>query len=66
MRTSHATTVWENNQLHFKAFGGPTVVKRYIEDGVYKWEYPNKGTIEMKRICKVPEHARSFDRSHTI
>ena len=43
MRTSHATTVWENNKLHFKAFGGPTVVKRYIEDGVYKWEYPNLG-----------------------
>jgi hypothetical protein len=31
--------------------------ERYIENGVYKWEYPNKGTIEMKRICKVPEHA---------
>ena len=66
MRTSHATTVWKNNKLHFKAFGGPTVVKRYIEDGVYKWEYPNLGTIKMKRICKVPEHARSFDRSHAL
>ena len=66
MRTSHATTVWENNQLHFKAFGGPTVVKRYIEDGVYKWDYPNLGTIKMQRICKVPEHARSFDRSHAL
>jgi len=42
------------------------VVKRYIENGVYTWEYPNKGAIKMKRICKVPEHARSFDRSHAI
>jgi hypothetical protein len=66
MRSSHATTVWKDNQLHFKAFGGPTVVKRYIENGVYTWEYPNKGAIKMKRICKVPEHARSFDRSHAI
>jgi hypothetical protein len=41
-------------------------VKRYIEDGVYKWDYPSLGTIEMKRICKVPEHARSFDRSHAL
>jgi hypothetical protein len=42
------------------------VVKRYIEEGVYKWDYPNKGTIKMKRICKVPEHARSFDRPQAL
>jgi hypothetical protein len=67
MRNSQATATWQDNQLHQKLFGGPTVVKRYIEDGVYKWEYPGKGTIEMKRICKVPEHAKtSPDRSHAL
>jgi len=67
MRTSQATAVWKNKQLHQKLFGGPTVVKRYIEDGTYKWEHPSIGEIEMKRICKVPEHARtSPDRSHAL
>jgi hypothetical protein len=66
MRTSQATAIWKDKQLHQKLFGGPTVVKRYIEDGVYKWEHPSVGDVEMKRICKVPEHARSFDRSHAL
>ena len=66
MHSSHATTVWEDNQLHFKLFGGPTVVKRYIENGVYKWTCLHKGIIEMKRICNVPQRARSFDRSHAL
>ncbi len=66
MRTSQATAIWKDNQLHQKLLGGPTVVKRYIEDDVYKWEHPAFGEIQMKRICKVPEHARSFDRSHAL
>lgn len=67
MRSSQATTVWQDNKLHFKLFGGPTVVKRYIEDGVYKWAYPGKGIIKMKRICKLPEYAKtSPDRNHFI
>jgi hypothetical protein len=67
LRTSQATAVWKDNQLHQKLFGGPTVVKRYIEDGVYRWEFPGKGTIRMKRICKLPEHAKtSPDRSHAL
>ena len=67
MRTSQATAVWKNNQLHQKLFGGPTVVKRYIEDGTYKWEHPAIGEIEMIRICKLPEHAKtSPDRSHAL
>ncbi len=67
LRMSQATAVWENKQLHQKLFGGPTVVKRYIEDGIYKWEYPGMGTIKMKRICEVPEHAATQpDRSHAL
>ena len=67
MRMSQATATWQDNQLHQKLFGGPTVVKRYIEDGVYKWEYPGNGTIKMKRICKLPDHAKtSPDRSHAL
>jgi len=37
-------------------------MKRYIEDG----DYPGRGNIRMKGICKVPEHPRSFDRSHAL
>jgi hypothetical protein len=37
-----------------------------IEEGVYKWGHPSVGNVEMKRICKVPEHAKSFDRSHAL
>ena len=66
MRTSQATTVWDDNKLHFKLFGKRTVVERYIEDGVYQWTHPRFGLIKMERICKVPEHARSFDRSHAL
>lgn len=67
MRMSQATTTWIDNKLHFKLFGGPTVVKRYIEDGVYQWDYPRFGIIKMKRICKLPEHAKaSPDRSHLL
>ena len=67
LRTSQATATWQNNQLHQKLFDGPTVVKRYIENGVYKWEYPGNGTIEMKRVCKLPEHGKtSPDRSHAL
>lgn len=67
LRTSQATAVWKDNQLNQKLFGGPTVVKRYIEDGVYTWEYPGNGKVKMKRICKVPEHAKtSPDRSHAL
>ena len=67
LRMSQATAVWKDNQLNQKLFGGPTVVKRYIEDGVYKWEYPGKGMVKMKRICKLPEHAKtSPDRSHAL
>jgi hypothetical protein len=34
---------------------------------VYKWEYPGKGMVKMKRICKLPEHAKtSADRSHAL
>ena len=67
MRMSHATTNWIDNKMHFKLFDGPTVVKRYIEDGVYQWDYPRFGNIKMKRICKLPEHAKtSPDRSHAL
>ena len=66
MRTSHATTVWEDDELHFKLFGGPTVVKRYLKDGALIWTHPRFGTVKMKRICQVPEHARSFDRSDAL
>ncbi len=67
LRSSQATTIWVDNELHFKLFGGPTVVKRYIEDGVYQWEHPAFGNIKMKRICKLPEHAKtSPDRSHAL
>ena len=67
LRTSQATTTWVDNQLHFKLLGGPTVVTRFIEDGVYQWTHPRFGHIKMKRICKVPEHARtSPDRSHAL
>ena len=65
--TSQATAVWKDNQLHQKLFGVPTVVKRYIENGKYHWEYPGMGTIKMKRICKLPDHAKtSPDRSHAL
>jgi len=38
-----------------------------IEDGVYQWEYPRFGNIKMKRIFKLPEHAKtSPDRSHAL
>ncbi|MEP5765096.1 MAG: hypothetical protein ABJ308_10895 [Halieaceae bacterium] len=66
MRTSHATTAWENNRLHFKLFAKRTVVERYIDDGTYQWTHPRFGLIKMKRICTVPVHARSFDRSHAL
>ena len=67
LRMSQATANWEDNQLRQKLFGGLTVVKRYIHDGVYKWEYPGNGTVAMKRICKIPEHAKtSPDRSHAL
>lgn len=67
LRMSQATATWQGGKLHQKLLGGPTVVKRYIEDGVYKWEYPGNGTLRMKRICKVPEHAKtSPDRSHAL
>ena len=67
LHMSQATAVWKNNQLNQKLFGGPTVVKRYIKDGVYQWEYPGNGTVKMKRICKLPEHAKtSPDRSHAF
>lgn len=67
MRTSQATTTWIDNKLHFKLFGGPTVVKRYIEDGIYQWTHPRFGLVRMERICKLPEHAKtSPDRSHAL
>lgn len=66
MRTSQATTTWEDDKLHFKLFGKRTVVKRYIEDGVYQWTHPRFGLVKMERICKVPVHARSFDGSHAL
>lgn len=66
MRTSRATTVWEGGRLQFKLFGWRTVVERYIENGVYQWTHPRFGLIKMKRICKVPEHARSFDRRDAL
>ena len=44
----------------------PTVVKRYVEDGVYNGGYPKLGTIKLQHICKVPEHARSFVRGHAL
>ena len=67
LRTSQATAVWKDNQLHQKLFGGPTVVKRYIENGKYHWAYPGMGTIKMKRICELPDHAKtSPDRSHAL
>ena len=67
IRSSQATTTWVDNRLHFKLFNGPTVVKRYIEDGVYQWEHPRFGNIKMKRLCKLPDHARtSPDRSHAL
>lgn len=67
LRTSQATTVWIDNKLHFKLFGGPTVVTRYIEDGVYQWTHPRFGKIKMQRICTLPEHARtSPDRSDAL
>ena len=40
LRTSQATAVWKDNQLNQKLFGGPTVVKRYLEDGVYTGNTP--------------------------
>jgi hypothetical protein len=33
------------------------VVTRYIEDGDYKWDYPQFGTTTMERICKLPDGA---------
>jgi len=67
IRSSQATTSWIGGKLHFKLFGGPTVVRRYIEDGVYQWEHPAFGNIKMKRACKLPNHARtSPDRSHAL
>ena len=67
MRMSQATTVWEDGKLNFKLFGGPTVVKRYIEDDMFQWTHPRVGHVKMKRICKLPEHAKtSPDRSHAL
>ena len=67
LRTSQATATWIDNQLHFKLFDGPTVVKRYIHDGVYQWEHPAFGNIRMKRVCRLPDHARtSPDRSDAL
>jgi len=67
LRLSQATAVWQDNQLHQKLFGGPTVVKRYLNNGVYHWEYPGNSIVKMKRICTLPEHAKtSPDRSHAL
>lgn len=67
LRVSQATAVWKDKQLNQKLFGGPTVVKRYIQNGVYQWEYPGNGKVKMKRICKLPEHAKtSPDRSRAL
>ena len=56
IRTS-ATTEWVDGRLEFYAMGLVHVVTRYIEDGDYKWDYPQFGTTTMERICKLPDGA---------
>ncbi len=60
IRTS-ATTAWKNDKLEFYALGGPHVVSRYIKDGVYQWDYPGFGNTKMKRLCKLPESAKTSE-----
>lgn len=52
-----ATTEWVDGRLEFYAMGLVHVVTRYIEDGDYKWDYPQFGTTTMERICKLPDGA---------
>lgn len=54
IRTS-ATTEWVAGRLEFYALGLVHVVTRYMEDGEYKWDYPQFGTTTMERICKLPD-----------
>jgi hypothetical protein len=54
---STATTEWVEGRLQFYALGLVPVVARYMEGGVYKWDFPKFGTTAMKRICKLPEGA---------
>ena len=56
IRTS-ATTEWVDGRLHFYAMGLVHVVTRYIEEGEYKWDYPQFGTTTMERICSLPSGA---------
>lgn len=58
MRTS-ATTRWKNGRLEFYALGGPHVVSRYIQDGIYQWDFPGFGNTKMKRICKLPDSEKT-------
>ena len=54
IRTS-ATTEWHAGRLAFYALGGPQVVSRHLnESGELLWEYPSRGTVRMKRICRLP------------
>ena len=52
-----ATTKWVEGRLQFYAMGLVHVVTRYMEDGEYKWDYPQFGTTTMERICKLPDGA---------
>jgi len=67
IRTS-ATTQWVDKRLQFYAFKyGPHVVSRFIEDGIYQWDYPSFGNTKMERLCKLPETHKTFpDRSHAL
>jgi hypothetical protein len=52
-----ATTEWVEGRLEFYAMGLVHVVTRYMEDGEYKWDYPQFGTTTMERICRLPDGA---------
>jgi len=42
--------------LDFHVFGwGPVVVRRYLDGKQLVWEYADRSTTRMDRICTLPE-----------
>ncbi|MCY3794900.1 MAG: hypothetical protein OXG51_11080 [Gammaproteobacteria bacterium] len=57
-RTS-AGMFWKDGALEFRIFGwGPTVVRRYLDEGQLVWEYVDGSVTRMNRLCHLPEAHR--------
>ena len=57
-RTS-AGMFWKDGVLEFRLFGwGPTVVRRYPDEGQLVWEYADGSVTRMNRLCHLPEAHR--------